>query len=90
MKRSKRTDKIGDQDLSPLTEKILAKMGSEGAAIRRRLQVFYQTRAEPGEGGVEETYAAWKAGTKVSRYFVKVWVQEHSSIDFGPTVNEAN
>ena len=58
MKRNKRTEKIGDQDMSPLTEKILAKMGSEGAAIRQRLQVFYQTRTEPGEGGVEETYNA--------------------------------
>ncbi len=58
MKRNKRTEKICDQNLSPLTEKVLAKMGSEGIAIRRRLQLFYQTRTEPGEGGVEETYAA--------------------------------
>lgn len=58
MKRNKRTEKIGDPNLSPLTEKILAKMGSEGVAIRRRLQLFYQTRAEPGEGGVEKNYAA--------------------------------
>ena len=57
MKRNKRTEKIGDQNLSPLTEKILALMGSEGVAIRRRLQHFYQTRTEPGEGGVEETYS---------------------------------
>ena len=58
MKRNKRTKKIGDQHLSPLTEKILALMGSEGLSIRRRLQLFYQTRAEPGEGGVEESYTA--------------------------------
>ena len=58
MKRNKRTEKIGDQNLSPLTEKILAKMGVEGVAIRRRLQLFYQTRAAPGEDGVEEIYAA--------------------------------
>ena len=58
MKRNKRTEKIGDQNLSPLTEKILTKMGSEGVAIRRRLQLFYRTHTEPGEGGVEETYTA--------------------------------
>ena len=56
MKRNKRTKKIGDQHLSPLTEKILALMGSEGVAIRRRLQLFYQSRTEPGEGGVEQNY----------------------------------
>ena len=56
MKRNKRTEKIGDQNLSPLTEKVLALMGSEGVAIRRRLQLFYQTHAEPAEGGVEEAY----------------------------------
>ena len=58
MKRNKRTEKVGDQNLSPLTEKVLALMGSEGAAIRRRLQLFYQTRVEPGEGRVEESYIA--------------------------------
>jgi hypothetical protein len=61
MKRNKRTQRICDPNLNPLTEKILAKMGSEGVAIRRRLQLFYQTRAERGEGGGEETCAA---GTK--------------------------
>ncbi len=61
MKRNKRTEKVCDQNLTPLTEKILAMMGSEGVAIRRRLQLFYQTRAESGEGGVEETYTT---GTK--------------------------
>ncbi|MCX5892533.1 MAG: hypothetical protein NTW80_06095 [Deltaproteobacteria bacterium] len=58
MKRNKRTEKIGDQNLSPLTEKILAKMGSQGVAIRQRLQQFYQTHSEPGEGAVEESYTA--------------------------------
>jgi hypothetical protein len=58
MKRNKRTEKIGNQNLSPLTEKVLANMGSEGVAIRRRLQLFYQTCAEPGAGGVEGTYSA--------------------------------
>lgn len=56
MKRNKCTEKICNKNLSPLTEKILIKMGSEGMAIRRRLQLFYQSRTEPGEG-VEETYA---------------------------------
>ncbi len=49
MKRNKRTEKICDPGLNPLTERILTKMGLEGAAIRRRLQIFYQTRAEMGE-----------------------------------------
>lgn len=57
-KRNKHTEKICHLNLSPLTEKILAKMGSEGVAIRQRLQLFYQTHTEPGEGGVEEIYAA--------------------------------
>jgi hypothetical protein len=57
MKRNKRTEKIGAQGLSPLTEKILVKMGSQGMAIRRRLQLFYRTR-EPVEGEVEDTYSA--------------------------------
>jgi hypothetical protein len=60
MKRNKRTEKICDQDLSPLTEKILAKMGLEGVTIRRRLQQFYQIRLEPGEG-VEQTYTQGRA-----------------------------
>ncbi len=55
MKRNKRTDKICDQTVSPLTERILAKMGSEGAAIRRRLRLFYQTRIEPDEAA-EQTF----------------------------------
>lgn len=49
MKRNKRTEKICQVDLSPLTERILAKMGSEGAKIRRRLQVLYQSGREAGE-----------------------------------------
>ena len=62
MKRNKRTEKICDPTPSPLTEKILTKMGSEGIAIRRRLQLFYRTHTEQNEGGVEETYAAQRLG----------------------------
>jgi hypothetical protein len=58
MKRNKRTEKICAQNLTPLTEKILAKMGLEGITIRRRLQLFYRASHEPGEGGVDETYVA--------------------------------
>ena len=49
MKRNKRTEKIFKQNLSSLTERILARMGPEGAAIRRRLWRFYQERHDPEE-----------------------------------------
>jgi hypothetical protein len=45
MKRNKRTETMGHQDLTPLTEHILAQMGDEGADIRIRLKVFYRLRA---------------------------------------------
>lgn len=48
MKRNKRSEKVWHQDLTPLTERILAKMGPEGAEIRRRLQSFYQNHTDPG------------------------------------------
>lgn len=48
MKRNKRTEKVCQQDLSPLTERILGRMGREGAEIRRRLRLFYQRRRQPG------------------------------------------
>ena len=51
MKRNKRTQKIAQPNLSRLTENILAKMGSEGSAIRRRLKLFYQNRRHPGGVG---------------------------------------
>ncbi len=66
MKRNKRTEKICDPNLSPLTEKILAKMGREGAAIRQRLQLFYQTYTEPDEGVAEKTYNCRKPRTNLS------------------------
>jgi len=45
MKRNKRTETMGHEDLTPLTEYILAQMGEEGAEIRKRLKHFYRRRA---------------------------------------------
>ncbi len=45
MKRNKRTETMGHEDLTPLTEFILAQMGDEGADIRKRLKNFYRRRA---------------------------------------------
>jgi hypothetical protein len=45
MKRNKRTEIMGHQDLTPLTEYILAQMGDEGAEIRGRLKDFYHLRS---------------------------------------------
>ena len=45
MKRNKRTETKGHEDLTPLTEYILAQMGDEGADIRVRLKNFYRLRA---------------------------------------------
>lgn len=44
MKRNKSNQKVATQDLTPLTERILAKMGREGAEIRRRLSHFFKER----------------------------------------------
>ena len=44
MKRNKRTETMGHQDLTPLTEYILAQMGDEGAEIRERLKKLYRRR----------------------------------------------
>jgi hypothetical protein len=49
MKRNKRTTIVAHEDLTPLTEHILTKMGKEGLAIRKRLKTFYRTRSIPGE-----------------------------------------
>ena len=50
MKRNKCTKKFAAQDLNPLTKSILAKMGAEGAEIRRRLSHFFKERiAQRGE-----------------------------------------
>ena len=45
MKRNKRTETMGHQDLTPLTELILAQMGDEGAKIRKRLKSLYLRRS---------------------------------------------
>jgi hypothetical protein len=45
MKRNKRTETMGHEDLAPLTEYILSRMGAEGAEIRKRLKKFYRRRA---------------------------------------------
>lgn len=44
MKRNKCTEKVATPELTPLTERILAKMGSKGAEIRRRLRHFLEER----------------------------------------------
>jgi predicted methyltransferase len=44
MKRNKRTITLGHDDLTPLTEHILAQMGDEGVDIRERLKKFYRRR----------------------------------------------
>lgn len=45
MKRNQRTETRGHEDLTPLTEQILAQMGDEGAEIRGRLKNFYRCRS---------------------------------------------
>ena len=42
MKRNKRTITMGHEDLTPLTEHILAQMGAEGVDIRERLKNLYR------------------------------------------------
>ena len=45
MKRNKRTETMGHEDLTPLTEFILAQMGDEGVEIRERLKNLYRRRS---------------------------------------------
>jgi hypothetical protein len=45
MKRNKRTVTMGHEDLTPLTEYILAQMGDEGVDIRERLKNLYRRRS---------------------------------------------
>lgn len=56
MKRNKRTEVVRDERLKPLTEHILAGMGSRGSIIRERLRRLYQQRAirEAATGDKEE------------------------------------
>jgi hypothetical protein len=57
MKRNKRTEKVYHTGVSPLTERILTKMGSEGAEIRQRLRTFYQTCGDLAEGALPESFS---------------------------------
>ena len=45
MKRNKRTVIMGHEDLTPLTEHILAQMGDDGVNIRERLKKLYRRRS---------------------------------------------
>ena len=45
MKRNKRTATMGHEDLTPLTEHILAQMGDDGVNIRERLMKLYRRRS---------------------------------------------
>jgi hypothetical protein len=54
MKRNKRTEIMAHEELTPLTEQILAQLGQEGAAIRRRLKFFYRQRALDNRLGSED------------------------------------
>jgi len=47
MKRNKRTTLGAKISLAPLTEKILARMGPEGAVIHQRLLHYFQQQANP-------------------------------------------
>lgn len=44
MKRNKRTVAMGHEELTPLTEHILAQMGDQGVDIRKRLKNLYRRR----------------------------------------------
>jgi hypothetical protein len=45
MKRNKRTVIMSHEDLTPLTEHILAQMGDEGVYIREQLKKLYRRRS---------------------------------------------
>jgi|UniRef100_A0A7V6A2T8 hypothetical protein len=58
MKRNKRTTILANEDLTPLTEHILNKMGKEGLAIRKRLKSFYRTRTISADETFEQPLEA--------------------------------
>jgi hypothetical protein len=58
MKRNKRTTVLAHEDLTPLTEHILTKMGKEGHTIRKRLKTFYRARAVNAEPGFDQSLDA--------------------------------
>ncbi|MDI6852015.1 MAG: hypothetical protein QME75_00220 [Deltaproteobacteria bacterium] len=53
MKRNKKTIVLAHEELTPLTEYILANMGKEGNLIRKRLKSFYRERASLKEESFE-------------------------------------
>ncbi len=54
MKRNRCLEKVSSNELDPLTNHILAKMGSKGAGIRRRLQHLIKERNAPRPVGSQE------------------------------------
>ncbi|MEW6386866.1 MAG: hypothetical protein AB1491_05040 [Thermodesulfobacteriota bacterium] len=58
MKRNKRTVIMAHEELTPLTEHILAQMGKEGTAIRRRLKSFYRERGLGSQPPLERVVEA--------------------------------
>lgn len=53
MKRNKRTTQVVQKPLAPLTEKILAGMGPEGAEIHQRLLHYVRQRTDQETRGQE-------------------------------------
>jgi hypothetical protein len=56
-KRNKRTEIKAHEQLTTLTEHILAQMGEEGRTIRKKLQLFYQRRAGQSHSGGAPRFA---------------------------------
>ena len=55
MKRNRCLEKVSSKELDPLTNRILAKMGSKGTGIRRRLQHLIEERNAPRPVGFQES-----------------------------------
>jgi hypothetical protein len=54
MKRNRRTVVLGHEELTPLTEHILSRMGPAGSDIRKRLVRFYRERLLENPGNTEK------------------------------------
>jgi hypothetical protein len=54
MKRNKRTEIMGHEELNPLTEQVLSQMGPGGADIRKRLKTFYRQKVSKDPDPFEE------------------------------------
>jgi hypothetical protein len=54
MKRNRCLDRVFPKDLDPLTSRILAKMGSKGSEIRRRLHHLIAGRTPLSREGFQE------------------------------------